>query len=434
MAETGTITRAREKTTALHDLIEYAYREVAHFHSLISKLGYTPADFQSAADLRKLPFMTKDMIQQNISDFVAREYQRYPKSQKIEVKRTSGSTGKYLKIYWDRHDDIRSLFPLWKMRYRLYGIEPQNHFCTFYTANYKGNKIVEAERELLGSNGRTLGFSKVGLTHERLLEIYEKILEFNPDWFYLQPSVAVLLADLVSEEKLAVPSNLRYIETTGELLTKDCRERISSVFRAPLADMYGTNETNGIAFECPEHHHHVLTGNAIVEIIKDGKPVIGEEGDVFVTCLNNFAMPFIRYETGDRGTLIPSDCPCGNKEPIFIPATGRSTDLVLLHDGQRVSSYVLAGIIEYTNEYMEGVIKQYQFRQLDIDEFDVTIALKPAYVGWSEAVRDCFLENVKEPLLKDAKWHFHFVETIYPDEQTGKHKHFYPLKRDFTRK
>ncbi len=425
---------AREVTlggevTALQKLVTYAYDQVAYYHDLFDKLGIRPEEISTAEDLTRIPVSTKDMMQQNISDFVAKEYQRYPKSQRVDVKRTSGSTGKYMKIYWDRHDDIRSLYPLWKARYSQYGIEPRNKFCTSFTTYYMGNKIVEHQKELIINSGKTLAFNKVGLSRERMREIYQKILAFDPEWFYFQPSVALLLSHMVREENLPKPARLRYIELTGELVTQRAREDIREAFGIDPTDMYGTNETNGIAFECREHHHHVLSGNAIVEVLKNGLPVIGEEGDVYVTCLNNFAMPFIRYETGDRGTLINSDCPCGNKNPILILHSGRTSDLIELKDGEQISSYVLVSIIEYTNELMEGVIKQYQFVQTGIGEFDVTIALKPAYIHWDEAVKESFLENIKDPRLHGAKWHFHFVDTIYPDEKTGKLKDFIPMKK-----
>lgn len=112
--------------------------------------------------------------------------------------------------------------------------------------------------------------------------------------------MAALLSHFIKENNMSVPKSLKYIELTGELLLDSDRNLIEDVFHIRPINMYGTNETNGIAIECNHGNLHILEDNVIVEVLKNGMPVMDEEGDIFVTCLNNYAMPFIRYETGDK--------------------------------------------------------------------------------------------------------------------------------------
>lgn len=107
--------------------------------------------------------------------------------------------------------------------------------------------------------------------------------------------------------------------------------------------------------------------------------------------------------------------------------SGRINDFIVLENDVKVSSYIIASIIQYTNEYMAGAIKQFQVKQTDINEFNVTLAIKPAYKGWEQAVADAFIKQVNEPGLNDAVWNFNFVEDIYPDSKTGKLQYFIPL-------
>ena len=227
-------------------------------------------------------------------------------------------------------------------------------FCSFYSVCYDGNKIINLVDKELVQDGRNLVFSKIGLTYERIKEIYREILEFNPEWLMLQPSVAYFIAEVVKNEKLPIPSSLKYFELSGEYLFDEYRKTIEEAFGIKTVNMYGCNKTNEIAYEYPDGKLHVISNNVIVEVIKDNKTVYDEEGDIYVTSLKNYAMPFIRYETGDRGILHKE-----NKELILKLKSGRASDFILLENGEKLNSYVFENILEYTNENMSTVIKQF---------------------------------------------------------------------------
>ena len=413
------------KNQNLSTLIEYAYRHVKYYHELFNKIGIDASLIQSSEDLIKIPILKKDTIQEQMTDFISDEYQKFPKNENVVIKRTSGSTGKYLKIYWDYKDDIKSLMPLWTLRSRLYGIDPKMKWCSFYSTRYEGNKIKPLLPKEVALNGRYMGFSKIGLTYKKIEDNYRDILEFNPDWLLLQPSIAYLMSQIVKEHNLPVPSNLKYIEMSGEYLFDNYKKQIEETFDVYTANQYGCNEANEIAYEFKCRNMHVIENNVIVEVLKDGKTVINEEGDIYVTSLKNFAMPFIRYQTGDRGILITDhNCSCKNKAPILKVNSGRSSDFLLLENGEKMNSYVLANIVEYTNENMSSAIKQFQITQTDINKFNVNLVVKSSYSGWKNAISECFLDNIQEEELKNAKWNFIFSDEICPDKNTGKFKYF----------
>ena len=212
---------------------------------------------------------------------------------------------------------------------------------------------------------------------------------------------------------------------SGEYLFDNYKKQIEETFGVYTANQYGCNEANEIAYEFKCRNMHVIENNVIVEVLKDGKPVINEEGDIYVTSLKNFAMPFIRYQTGDRGILITDhNCSCKNKAPILKVNSGRSSDFLLLENGEKMNSYVLANIVEYTNENMSSAIKQFQIIQTDINKFNVNLVVKSSYSGWKNAISECFLDNIQEEELKNAEWNFIFSDEICPDKNTGKFKYF----------
>lgn len=54
----------------LRDFIRHAYNHTQYYHHLFDTLGLTPDDIQSAADLQKLPILTKDMVRAHYNELI----------------------------------------------------------------------------------------------------------------------------------------------------------------------------------------------------------------------------------------------------------------------------------------------------------------------------------------------------------------------------
>lgn len=401
----------------LSDILNFAYTQSDFYRNIYDEAGIDVSKISSDDDFQKFPIVSKNMIQKNRENIISEEYTRFPKSANLDIKRTSGSTGKYLKIYWDPKDEIRSMLPLWLVRNRKYKVSPDMNFCAFYSVMYKANSIVDIQEITQDKN--YLGFSKLNLTYEKMVDCYKMLLDFKPEWMMLQPSIAYMMAEVVKKEQLPVIPSLKYLELSGEHLFESYRREIEKVFGIKSINMYGCNETNAIAIELEDGRLHVLTDNVYVEVLKDGKQVFDEEGDIYVTSLNNHAMPFIRYETGDRGILTRE-----NNELILDVKTGRVSEFINMENGGKLNSYVIAGAMEYTNESMQNVIKQYQAIQTGINEFKMIMVINPKYNGWKAAVEESFLENIKKNQLKDSNWEFEWTDLICPEANTGKYRFF----------
>ncbi len=410
----------------LQKIILYAYNTVPYYKEIFDINGILPQDIYSFDDLERLPVLTKEQIQASPQDYLSKQYSYFPKNKDLSIKRTSGSTGKYMKIYWDNQDDLKSMLNLWMTRKKEYGIDAKSKFCSWYTTMYSYNKLSEVGQNQIIYNGRNLALSKIGINQESIKNQYSEIIKFDPDWFFIQPSIAYLLAEYISNNNLELPKSLKYIEFTGEYLFEEIRNKIENVFSVPVSNMYGCNETNGIAIECKQGNMHLLSGNLYVEILENGQRVgDGEEGDIHLTCLTNYAMPFIRYAIGDRGALFKShNCPCGRESAVLKLSTGRVSDFISTSEGGKINCYVFLYTIELINESMGNPIKQFKIIQNAINSFIVYLVIGMSFIGWKDSICKSFCENLKEESLKEAAWEFNFVQNIYPDSVTGKIKFF----------
>ncbi len=85
---------------------------------------------------------------------------------------------------------------------------------------------------------------------------------------------------------------------------------------------------------------------------------VGEEGDVVLTPLHNFAMPLLRYAIGDRAVWGPQ-CTCGRTLAVLAAIPGRARAMLTLPDGTRRFPYYGHNAIMRV-----GAIAQHQVAQV----------------------------------------------------------------------
>lgn len=127
------------------------------------------------------------------------------------------------------------------------------------------------------------------------------------------------------------------------------RRLISSVFRAPVYDQYGTCEIPWIAAQCGSGSTlHAFSDARHLEFVDgNNKPVEdGRIGRVLVTDFENHVFPLIRYDLEDRGSFCKTKCDCGLTLPTIRPILGRVTENLYLPDGTTIAGEFLTTIFD----------------------------------------------------------------------------------------
>lgn len=352
-----------------------------------------------------LPIINKNIILKKINSVFAPQYMSDLFAGSLDHVLTSGSTGECLDIFWKKEQNMKSLIPLWNKRKRYYNILPSDRRCYFFTTKIVDGKDIEFEESQHG-----LGFSKMNLSEEKIINIYNRMLEFSPRWMIVQPSLAYLIIKIAKKEKLPPLPELTYVEFTGERIMESIKSITQDFFGCNVASQYGCYEVNSIAYECPCGSLHVMSENVYVEEI--------EQNDLCITSLQNKVMPFIRYKIGDKGRVIQiHNCPCGNAEPIIELEKSRENDWIYHTDGTVSHSDVFCHIIEKINLYQQQAIQQYQIVQVDYDEFDIYIVLDDEEEA---SLVQIMFKEMYEKYQQGSVLKFHFVDYLYPSEKTGK--------------
>jgi len=94
----------------LEKLIQHSYDNVPYYRDLFREHGLSPRDIQRKEDLKKLPFLTKDLIKANFEQLQA---QNMPRSS-IEFHTTGGTTGTPLAVGLERRTNAIRLAFDWR--------------------------------------------------------------------------------------------------------------------------------------------------------------------------------------------------------------------------------------------------------------------------------------------------------------------------------
>lgn len=393
----------------LKNLIKFSYENVPYYHNLFRSLGLSPEDIQTIEDLEKLPILTKDIIKKHWEEFKPASLS----SMKYYNHATGGSTGTPMQYRLSKHD--RFLGGALLYRGWGYGGYELGDRMVFLAGSSLGFDTKSKLTTFIHETTRNLRkLSSFDMGENEMREYAQTINSFKPKFIRGYPSSIYFFARWLEENQLSVPSQ-KAVFTTAEKLFPYMRQTIEDVFDCDVYDNYGLNDGGVSAYECSEHTGlHIDTERSIMELVDGaGHQIDTGEGQILATSLYNYAMPFIRYATGDDGHIIDDGCNCGRGYPLLKEVLGRSTDVLLTPEGKSIHGWFFLYIFW---EYCEG-IKEYQVVQKSLEK--IVIRIVP-----DEGFDEMQLDRIREVVARRGPgWdlEFQFVDEI-DRTRAGKYK------------
>ena len=342
----------RIQNKKLGRLVRHAYATVPYYRTLMDRSGIKPVDIRSPADLASLPLTRKHDLQAlSLDKIISSKFD----PDHLTVEHTSGSTGQPFSLYFDpgflRTRNILFLRALIACGYRPW-------------------KKVLLITDLKDKNGTgpLPGWYYTSILHppEKLLQDLNRI---KPDILYGCMTPLKILADFLhtSNHRFHRPTA---IISTGETLDANTRQLIETAFATELFDFYGLTEMGIVGWECPQHEgYHLSQDTTIIEFVPDEN--LPNVYRLAMTNLNLYAMPLIRFETGDlvyKG--LRKRCACSCRFPLVERFEGRTADVVKLENGEVISPYQLTCSLENITG-----LKQYQITQQKLNDFLIKVEI-----------------------------------------------------------
>lgn len=322
----------------LKEILKYAYDNIIFYKETFDRIGFNVDEVKSLEDLRKLPIIDKQIIINNESKF-------HNKNLNLIERKTGGSTGNKLKVYYDRSSlDMTAAINIRCLEWagKFLG-DKELHFSTNLNNKLSTRELIitKVKQFVLRRKDIFVDFS----SNNNYRSIINELNKYNPKLVQGFPSFLYSLALYVKNNNIC-SNGFDVFESTGEQLYSFQRELIEEVFNCKVFNRYGDAEFGIIAYECSKHDGlHVCQDNVIVENLINTKG----ENELVVTTLSNKGMPLIRYRTGDLGTVVTDKCECGNNFIKIDNICGRIHDFIVISDDKCVStSFFLDLLDKYT--------------------------------------------------------------------------------------
>lgn len=313
-------------------LWKHAIENVPYYKELYSS-GKCPGSIQSLEDLSSIPELSKEIIRENTDSLKAKNL---PQERFIKNS-TSGYSGTNLQFYSDR-DNINKYTALAMRRYRWMNASIFDKEVNIWGAKWDlGKDSIYLRIKKLLKLENTINISGYKLSDNDILEIYRILKRTKPQLIKSYPGILYNISHVFRKHGLSYTP--KAIHTGGEKLHSFQREEIESTFQTKVYDFYGARDMPNMAQNCDQSSGlHVFMENVIFEVVDDdGNPVKEGEGDIVLTSLHNYVMPFIRYKIGDRAKVSASKtCSCGRPLQLIDEIMGRSFDIIEFPNGNRV--------------------------------------------------------------------------------------------------
>jgi len=318
----------------LSRLLMFARDNVPHYRDCLKGIDLQEGHPVSQRDIRQIPLLTKNIIRHSKSTLVSDDLA----GNHLFSNSTSGSTGEPIRFYTDFYSkahraaaELRSdSWTGWKLG------EP---YVRLWGAAMDLKQGDQLRNKLRGKLARGHSLSSFDLSPPKMDEYIEVIKSVRPTLFIAYPGPMEQFAIHCKDREVSFPS-IKGVVSSAETLWPHQREIIEEAFGVKVFDRYGSREVGQIASECQARNGlHISIDRLYLEVLDEAGQACppGMEGRIVITDLDNFGMPFIRYEIGDRGTISETtECGCGRGLPLLQRVEGRTMDMVATPDGRKL--------------------------------------------------------------------------------------------------
>ena len=311
----------------LQETVNRVYALVPAYRKKMDDAGIKPEDVKSLADLRRLPFVTKQDMRDN-----------YPfglfatdKKNLVRIHASSGTTGKPTVVGYTKND-----MDMWTecvSRIACMGGATPDDFAQicFGYGMFTGALGLHYGLENIGA---TIIPSSTGNSEKQIMYMQD----FGTTLLVSTPSYALRLAEVANEMGIdpAKDLNVKIGLFGSELLTDAMREEVHKVWGKDMliTSNYGMSELIGpgvsgeCEYLCGMHINEDYFIPEIIDPITEEVLPAGEKGELVITCIKKEGIPLIRYRTKDITRLFYEPCKCGRTFCRMENLSGRSDDML----------------------------------------------------------------------------------------------------------
>jgi len=353
----------------LRETVERVYYNVPYYRNKMQEAGLGPEHIQSADDLHKLPFTTKQDLRENYPFGLF----AVPMSEIVRVHASSGTTGKPTVVGYT-HRDIATWSEVMARTLTCAGANRHDFIHVAYGYGlFTGGLGIHY-------GGEKIGASVIPVSGGNTTRQLQLMHDFGSTVLACTPSYALFLAEAIEESGINRKElKLRVGVFGAEPWTENMRKEIEEKLSIKAIDIYGLSEVigPGVASECLfQQGLHISEDHFLPEIIDPCTLEVlpqGETGELVFTTITKEGLPLIRYRTRDLTRLNYDTCTCGRTMVRMQKCLGRSDDMLIIRGVNLFPSQIESVILE-----MNGIKPHYllvvdRINNLDTIELQVEV-------------------------------------------------------------
>jgi phenylacetate-coenzyme A ligase PaaK-like adenylate-forming protein len=284
------------------------------------------------ADFKKLPLISKSSIIEDEDQFINPAFL----NKRIKAN-TGGSSGTPMEFFIEKDVSRPKEKSHFDWYWGLFGYSVGDRILMVRGTPLHGNRSHE-----YSPIGNTLNVSCYNINEANIEAILARINKFKPKFIHAYPSSLKIITSLLEKHKHMINFKVDALFLGSEHLRREDRKYFSEFYGGHVVNWYGHSERLIHGGNCPyTDEFHFFPFYGLMELLDENDEPVTQanvEGRIVATGFDNQVMPFIRYDTGDRGVLSEvRDCKCGFKGLTLKEIAGRGQDVIVLFDGTRVT-------------------------------------------------------------------------------------------------
>lgn len=373
----------------LYQFVCFAIQHVPYYKDM----GFSLSDFKEQSiyeDIRKFPILTKDIIRKekerllpdiDIGDWTFDNV-------------SGGTTGEPVRFrhsgkFFDFEQASKLLFDEWAGRkigdsqIRLWGSE---------------RDIISGKKDWMNKIYRWARneefINTFKMSDDDMKAYIKRINQKHPKMILAYVQSARELGYFAKEHNIKIRP-VKGMMTSAGTLSWELQNELRDIYGCPVINRYGSREMGDMACSCERGEGlHINVFSTYLEILDtEGNTCTdGERGRIITTLFKDYAMPIIRYEIGDVGSLGKEKCSCGRGMPILSTVSGRIIDEFISADGSLIFGDFFTHLF-----YDSYNVKQFKVIQDDY----LHILIKLAFYNKTEGEKNTiFFEKQRRDIRK----------------------------------
>jgi len=365
--------RHNEGHNQLRDHIRYLSQNSAFYKDLFVKHNIDPSEIKTISDLSKIPFTTKNDLNDRNADFICVAPQKL-----VDHVTTSGTTANPITLSLT-DKDLDRLAENESQSFKIAGITDHDVIQVMTTMD---RRFMAGLAYFLGARKLGAGVIRVGNGLPELQ--WETIFKMKSTVLICVPSFLVKMLQFADDKKIDYKkSSVKKIICIGEAIRNPdftfntLGKNIIDKWNIALHASYASSEMATAFTECDAFNGgHQQNELIITECVDENGEIVadGIAGELVVTPLGVEGMPLLRYKTGDICIAHHEKCSCGRTSLRLGPILGRKNQMIKY----KGTSFYPGAIYQILDNY--GEIENYQVEihsnELNTDEIIINIGLR----------------------------------------------------------